>query len=128
MSWIRRILVLLAFVALLAPLSAHADTPAQSVVRDFYTQLEKSMKQGGQLGFSGRYKQLAPVIRAAFDLPLMARMSVGASWSSASPQEQADLVDAFSDYSIASYASQFAAYAGEKFTIAGEKKSADAPG
>jgi phospholipid transport system substrate-binding protein len=121
---IRHFLILLVILGLLAPVSAHAaDTPAQSVVRSFYTQLVAEMKQGSQLGFSGRYKQLDPVIRASFNLPLMTRMAVGASWSTASTQEQAELVAAFSDFSVASYASRFSAYEGEQFTIVGETTS-----
>ncbi|MGB9153185.1 MAG: ABC transporter substrate-binding protein [Alphaproteobacteria bacterium] len=117
------IALIFALGLLLAPAGARADTAAEAVVRGLYTQLEASMKQGSQLGFSGRYKQLDPVIRASFNLPLMTRMAVGASWASASPQEQTELVAAFSDFSVASYASQFAGYQGEQFTIVGEKTS-----
>ena len=121
MKWVK--LVLLAVVVAAAPVAAKADTPAEAVVRSFYGQLEASMKAGDQLGFSGRYKALDPVIRASFDLPLMTKMAVGASWASASAQEQANLVEAFSSFSVASYASQFSGYAGEKFTITGEQPS-----
>lgn len=126
MIWVRNILALFVMLALLAPTGARAaDTPAQAVVRSFYTQLEASMKQGDQLGFSGRCKSLAPVIRASFDMPLMARMAVGSSWAEASAEEQANLVEAFSTFSVASYASQFSAYEGEKFAITGEKPTAN---
>jgi len=121
MTFLRRLVAALLLLGLLAPAVARADTPAQAVVRSFYTQLVTEMKQGDQLGFSGRYKKLDPVIRASFNLPVMARTAVGASWTSASPQEQADLVSAFSDFSVATYASRFAAYNGEQFTVMDEK-------
>jgi phospholipid transport system substrate-binding protein len=102
---------------------ARADTPAQSVIRDFYAQLVAAMKQGDQLGFGGRYKKLAPVIQASFDLPLMTRMAVGSGWAGASEKEQSDLVAAFSNFSISTYASRFASYDGEEFIVTGEKAS-----
>jgi phospholipid transport system substrate-binding protein len=122
-AFIRRTLIIVAVLSLLVPASARADTPAQSVVRGLYTQLVAAMKQGEQLGFNGRYKKLDPVIRASFDLPLMTRMAVGSSWAVATPQERDDLVAAFSNFSVATYASQFTAYDGEEFTVTGEKAS-----
>ncbi|MDR3450640.1 MAG: ABC transporter substrate-binding protein [Alphaproteobacteria bacterium] len=122
---IKRLICLLMVLGLFAPLPARASTPAQATVQAFYTQLASTMKQGDKLGFAGRYKQLDPAIRAAFDLPLMTKLAVGSSWAEATPQEQADLVAAFSEFSVASYASQFAAYDGEQFTITGQKKTGD---
>jgi phospholipid transport system substrate-binding protein len=125
LCWLKKAIVLLALLAVLLPAGAHAEASAQSVVRGFYTQLMSAMKQGSQLGFNGRYKKLDPVIRTSFNLPLMTRMAVGTSWSTASAQEQKDLVTAFSDFSVATYASRFAAYDGEEFTVIGEKPSAN---
>jgi hypothetical protein len=39
------------------------------------------MKHGRSLGQSGRFTQLAPVIRRSFDIASMARLSVGPSWA-----------------------------------------------
>ncbi len=102
-----------------------ADTPAENTVRGFYSQLVEAMKQGDKLGYSGRYKKLDPAIRAAFNLPLMTKMAVGSSWAEATAQEQNDLVNAFSDFSVASYASQFTAYDGEQFSVVDQKQTAD---
>jgi phospholipid transport system substrate-binding protein len=127
MTLIRRLLALFVIVGFLIPGSSRAatDTPAEQVVRHFYTQLIGAMKQGDQLGFSGRYKKLDPAIRSAFDLPLMARLAVGSSWTLATPQEQAELVNAFSEFSVATYASRFAAYDGEKFTVIDQHQAPD---
>jgi phospholipid transport system substrate-binding protein len=113
--------VLALLVALLPGFAQAADTPAQTAVRHFYTQLVSAMKQGEQLGFAGRYKKLDPAIRSTFNLPVMTKMSVGSSWSSATPEQQKALIDAFSDFSVSSYASRFAAYDGEEFTVDGQK-------
>ncbi len=125
MTFIRRFLAVIAVLGLFIPLPASADTPAQAVIRGFYAQLVSTMKQGAQLGFSGRYKKLAPLIQASFDLPLMTRMAVGSGWTDASLTEQNDLVAAFSDFSISTYANQFASYDGEEFIVIGEKTSAN---
>ena len=125
MNLIRRVFAFLLVLAMIIPTSAQAESSAQAVVRSFYTHLLSAMKQGEQLGYSGRYKKLDPVIRSTFNLPLMAKTAVGASWTEASPQEQADLTSAFSDFSVATYASRFATYDGEEFTVIGEKKSAN---
>ena len=118
-----RFLVAVAVFGFLAPLPAQAESSAQGVVRAFYAQLVSSMKQGDQLGFTGRYKKLAPVIQASFNLPLMARIAVGSSWTDASEMQRKDIVAAFSNFSISTYANRFAAYDGEEFVVTGEKVS-----
>jgi phospholipid transport system substrate-binding protein len=104
-----------------APAAPAASASASDVVKNFYAQLTATMKQGDQLGFTGRYKKLKPVLRRAFNLPLMARFSVGLVWDKATPAEQEQITDAFSAFSIATYANRFAAYDGEQFKVDGEK-------
>lgn len=94
---------------------------ADAVIRDFYAQLLDVMKQGDKLGFSGRYKKLEPVIHAAFNMPLMTRLVVGSAWENATSEQQQQLISAFSDFSVANYASQFKAYDGEEFTVVDTK-------
>ncbi len=116
--------LLLALGLFLATPLAHAETaPAGKVVKDFYDQLTNVMKQGEALGFGGRYKTLEPTIRSAFNLPLMTRYAVGPTWQKAHESERQQLVSAFSDFSIATYASRFAKYDGETFEVLGEKPS-----
>jgi phospholipid transport system substrate-binding protein len=79
--------------------------------------LISAMKQGPSLGYSGRLRMLDPQIRRALDLPLMTRLVVGPPWRSLKLDEQQRLIEAFSDYSIAVYASRFKAYGGERFIV-----------
>jgi len=104
---------------------AAASEPRQTVTA-FYNVLLATMKDGPRLGFSGRRDRLAPAVREAFDLPLMTRLVVGLQWSSIPAPQQQQLVAAFSDFSIASYASQFDDYSGERFDV--EPKADPAPG
>jgi phospholipid transport system substrate-binding protein len=98
---------------------------AAAVVKGFYATLTEAMKRGPQLGFSGRYKKLAPAIETAFDMPLMTRIAVGPVWGKATQAEQKQLITAFSQFSAANYASQFKAYDGEQFTVTDVKPAAD---
>jgi phospholipid transport system substrate-binding protein len=100
------------------------SSPATKVVKTFYTALTETMKQGDQLGFYGRFKMLQPIVASAFDLPLMTRVAVGSPWNSATADEQKQLISAFSDFSVANYASRFAKYNNERFDVMDEKPAA----
>lgn len=115
-------------VSVAAPVSAPEEPAASTssasgsdVIKDFYAQLVDTMKQGDQLGFAGRYKKLEPAVKSTFNLPLMTRFSVGLDWSKATSDEQQQLTAAFSDFSVATYASQFKVYDGEAFRVVDEK-------
>jgi phospholipid transport system substrate-binding protein len=105
--------------------SRAAAMPA-ATLNSFYDTLLAVMKDGPKLGFGGRRQKLAPAITQAFDLSLMTRLVVGLQWPSLSPDDQKQLVGAFSDFSIATYANQFDDFSGEKFEV--DPKAAPAPG
>ena len=104
----------------LTPTSA-ATTMPTAVVKGFYAKLQESMQQGEQLGYTGRYKKLDPVIQSSFNLPVMTRLAVGTAWTKANSGEQQSLVTAFSEFTVASYAHQFSDYNGEEFAVIDEK-------
>ena len=66
-------------------------------------------------------RELQPAIEKAFNLPMMARLSVGQLWQSFSPEEQKQFIELFKQYSVATYASRFDEYDGERFETLGEK-------
>jgi len=117
------------FLLLLSPLvlsspcasAAKPEEPASAVVKNLYSHLTETMKQGEKLGFEGRYKKLEPVIKESFNLPLMARFAAGPAWREAGPEDREKLIESFSEFSIANYASRFKKFDGEKFTVLGEK-------
>ena len=115
----------LAAVATVTPAWAASAEPA-ATIDTFYGVLLGVMKDSAKLGFAGRHDKLAPAIRQAFDLALMTRLTVGLQWANLSPTEQQQLVTAFSDFSIANYASQFDDYGGERFEV--DPKADAAPG
>ncbi len=91
--------------------------PAAARIRTFCDALLATMRQADKLGVRGRYEKLEPAIRATFDLPAMTRIAVGPKWSSIPAEEQAKLVDAFSRWTIATYADRFDGYSGERFEV-----------
>jgi phospholipid transport system substrate-binding protein len=74
-----------------------------------------------ELGYEGRYKQLAPVLEASYDFPLMTRIASGTAWRDMTDEQQAKLVALFTEMSIANYAARFDGYGGEAFEILGEE-------
>ena len=94
-----------------------ASDEIQAPVRRFYDALLDVMKRAKALGFKGRYDALAPVISASFDLAAMTRIAVGPKWTTIPADQQKALIDAFSRMTIATYASRFDGYSGEKFEI-----------
>lgn len=94
-----------------------ADDPAAATIRSFYDTLLASMKRATQLGVSGRYDKLAPVLRETFDFPAMTRIAIGPTWTSIPPEQQSALTEAFTRMTIAIYASRFDGYSGARFEV-----------
>jgi phospholipid transport system substrate-binding protein len=113
----RRTLLGFALGILAAGAAAAADGSPSATIESFYQTLLGVMKEGPALGFAGRRDRLAPAVKQAFDLPLMTRLMVGPQWSSLQPADQQQLVDAFTNFSIATYASRFDDYSGERFQV-----------
>ena len=100
--------------------AATGPTP-RAVVDSFHTALLHVMHSAESLGVAGRYRFLEPRIRDVFDLERMIRVATGAHWRRATPAQKADLVDAFTQLSISTYASRFDGYSGQTFEIDGER-------
>jgi phospholipid transport system substrate-binding protein len=109
-------------VVLAFPTSAATPSSPTDVVRNFYTVLLDLMQHGTALGPKGRYQKLEPVVRGTFDVPFMARLSVGPGWSRLTPEEKRRAVQAYIRYIAAIYATRFDAYAGEQVQVLGEQK------
>jgi len=115
--------VMLALAAWSNPGSATAAS-AGDTVQDLYDNLVVTMKNGATLGESGRYAELAPVIRRSFDLPVMARLSVGPAWASLTQAQQQQVTESYGRYVSAIYADRFDSYHGQKLEVTGEEPTA----
>lgn len=107
--------------ASLTPAQAAVSPAAENNVQTFYNTLLTTMKSGPQLGESGRFAQLAPVVQQVFDVPYMAQLAVGPAWASLNPTQQRQVIAAFGRYIAATYADQFSSYAGEQLQVLGEQ-------
>lgn len=114
----RRLLLAIAAAAS-ASSPARAQTTPTEVVERFHATLLEIMRNASSLGVRGRFNRLGPVMQASFDLPAMARIAIGPPWTGMTPDQQGQLVQAFSEWSIATYANRFNGYSGESFTTAG---------
>ena len=113
----------IALAALSCP--AHAATATGGdTVRGLYDALLSTMKNGRTLGQSGRFTQLEPVVRRSFDIPSMARLSVGPAWANLTEAQRQQVTESFGRYISAIYADRFDNYAGQKLQVTGEQPSA----
>src|SRR5262245_20301704 len=111
-------------IAMLAYPAHAALTSGGDTVHGLYEALLGTMKSGRSLGQSGRFARLEPVIRRSFDIPTMARLSVGSSWVTLSEAQRQQVIESFGRYISAIYADRFDSYAGQKLQVTGEQPAA----
>ncbi|MCX7371354.1 MAG: ABC transporter substrate-binding protein [Alphaproteobacteria bacterium] len=105
---------LLALPLLATPALAQAQP-----IETFHAALLDIMRNAQRLGARGRFDRLSPVMSQVFDLTAMTRIAVGPPWTGFTPADQATLVEAFTRWSIATYAARFDGFAGETFVTQG---------
>jgi phospholipid transport system substrate-binding protein len=106
----------------MAPYPAGAASASGSdTVQGLYDVLLSTMKNGRTLGQSGRFTKLEPVIRRTFDIPSMARLSVGSSWGPLTEAQRQQVTESFGRYISAIYADRFDTYAGQKLQVTSEQ-------
>jgi phospholipid transport system substrate-binding protein len=98
-----------------------APAGGSGTVQGLYDTLLSTMKNGRTLGGSGRFAQLAPVIRSSFDVASMARLSVGPSWTGLSEAQRQEVTESYGRYISAIYADRFDSYNGQKLEVTGEQ-------
>jgi len=107
---------------LLAPAVGATSPGPTDVVRNFYAQLLDVMQHSGTLGARGRYQKLEPIVLRMFDVPYMARLSIGPSWARLSTDQKHRAAQAYGRYLTALYATRFDGYSGERFEVLGEQQ------
>lgn len=100
-----------------SPVAAADENEAVGPIANLYRALIETMQQAKQLGVKGRFDKLAPALSSTYDIPSMAKASVGPGWDGLQPQQQAGIVEAFARLLVANYANRFDGYSGEKFEI-----------
>jgi phospholipid transport system substrate-binding protein len=106
-----------------SPMAAAAvKSGPTEVARQFYAVLLDIMQHAAALGPKGRYQKLEPVVLSTFDVPFMARLSIGPTWTRLTPEQKQRAVQAYRRYIAAIYATRFDDYAGEQFQVLGEQQ------
>ena len=112
----------LIFLSLVFPASVSAAGPEDSV-NTFHETLISTMRDGRTLSESGRYARIEPVVHRLFDLPLMSRLAIGASWTTLSPAQQQVAIAAFGAYIAATYADRFDSFSGQRMEVVAQQPS-----
>ncbi|HVY17578.1 MAG TPA: ABC transporter substrate-binding protein [Rhodopila sp.] len=102
---------------------ASADPSPIEPIRQLNDGLLKIMHDGRGTPFNQRFQALAPIVEQTFDLQAVLEDSVGPTWSTLTPAEQALLMDAFRRYTIASYVNSFDNFSGQKFDVSPDPQS-----
>lgn len=115
------VLILALFLALSGAASPRAATGPVATVEAFHDQLLAVMKAASTSPVKARFDRLAPTMDETFDLKRMIQVASTPQWASADEAQKNHLFSAFRQMSIATYASQFDGYTGEKFETIGER-------
>jgi phospholipid transport system substrate-binding protein len=109
---------LLACAAL--PFAARAQTlgPAAPIAA-FLSALQAATKAGK---FASRAAIIRPAINTSFDLPVILAATVGTRWAGFPDDVKARLLDAFTDFTVASWAANFDADHGDTFEVAPDRR------
>lgn len=108
------------------PMEVRSEMPGPAqVISRFNVALIEAMRGGKEMGFSGRYRLLEPVVIETFLSRYMASVSVGRHWKSLTEEQQQQFEEIYAQWLIANYAKNFHAYAGEHFEITKQSQTAD---
>ena len=117
----------LAGIGLLACRGAFAADPAAAApIEALNRAVLASMKAGTASPFMTRYNLIAPAVDQAFDLSGILQASVGPRFASLPADQQAKLLTVFRKFTVASYASNFDTFNGERLDILPEQRSVGA--
>ena len=122
---------LLALLGVPGLAAAQSETPAEAVpaepvagetpellVERLNGVLLEAMRNADSLGYQGRYDLMRPTLTQTFNFPVMAQITAGTGrWRDFTQDQRQRLVESFSRMSIATFASRFDGYGGERFEV-----------
>lgn len=108
--------------ALAQPAPAGADA-VTAPVRNLDQALLQAMRAGRATPFRQRFATLDSAIGQDFDLNLIVQHVVGLQWSQLPPAQQQQLLTAYRNYAVASYASNFDSYSGQSFQVSPQPRA-----
>jgi phospholipid transport system substrate-binding protein len=72
---------------------------------------------------SGRKAAFSKIFNEDFDAPAIGRFVLGRYWRIATPDQQKQYLDVFTQYVVALYATRFATYSGEQFKVVNSRQN-----
>lgn len=132
MIWLSRRALLAGLAATLAlpacPPGAFAQGDAGPVVpiQTLNTALQSVMKAGSSAPFASRMQTLQPAVTTAFDLPVILQNSIGPRWAQLAEPVRAELLDAFTRFTVATWVANFDADNGERLEILPDRRQVGA--
>jgi len=119
----RRALFTLALGLPLLARQATAQTAPSAPIQALNDALLQVMKTGKSSPFASRMATLTPVVQKVFNLPTLLKNSVGpARWNTIAEAQKTELLDVFTQFTVASYVGNFDAFNGETLTVAPETR------
>jgi phospholipid transport system substrate-binding protein len=111
-------------LALLAatPVAVRAQGGAAAPVEALDNGLLQIMHAGASAPFATRARDLTPIVQQAFDLPQILQESVGPRFAAIPPAQQAELLQAFTTFTVANYVANFDSFSGERFEVLPETR------
>lgn len=106
----------IAMLALGGTGTAVAGNGADDFVRSIGQQAINSLT-GKELSDDQRRAGFRTILKSNFELPLVARFTLGRFWRRASETQRKEFVGLFEDYLVETYAALFRDYNGESFTV-----------
>ncbi len=119
---IRNFLIVLGFFIISSTSLAQTSEPV-ALVEEFQSQLLAVMKDAESISVRERYDRLYPPITSAFHIPMMVQIATAKQWKTASKSQKQRIVEAFQRKNIATVATLFNGYSGQKFEHLGEKQA-----
>jgi phospholipid transport system substrate-binding protein len=95
--------------------------PASDLIAKLNTVFIDIMQNAEALGYKGRYEKLEPALVEAYDFAEMTRVTTGRYWRGFTDDQKRQVIAAFHDLSVATYAARFNGFGGERFEILGEE-------
>ena len=126
----RRFLLIVALLCAAATrVMPAAAQPAPAVVAPIQALdqgLLTTMRAAQSTPFPQRFANLTPIVEQAFNFPVILRTVVGLRWSEIPAAQQAELLQAFERFTVATYVSSFNSYDGQQFNLLPQTRSVGA--
>ncbi len=111
----------IAMLILVSAGTAAADKDAQDFIRTVGQQAINSLT-GKELLDEQRQDRFRAILKRTFEVPLIARFTLGRSWRRTSEKQRKEYVGLFEDFIVLAYAKRFQHFNGQTFTVGEVRK------